>query len=710
MFLLLIYTVIFQVGNNYVVNMIDPYTAFFVIYLLSGIVFTVFNWKSPILKLNHYKYSIPMIFLGQIASPFFYFKGVFLSDILTQSMLYAIYPLAIIIFSKIYDQEKLFTKKNIAIAFIIIIQILILIKNIQVNEGFYYLLISCLLLISHKIIHKVAIKKKGSINEYSITLYGLFGSAILGLGMLLVNGQNITNVFNFFNYINIQTNKGLIFCAFLIGIVFLLGKIQFKRNNYLNKNKFEELYLFIIIMPPFALLLNNYLYFIDNRTEINFSSYGIEGLLYIALFLILKLNWKIIISYLSMMLLFYALITNHFLININPFKTEILKVVYEDANKIGMLKRDDNQWYFIKNKIDYDPYQFESTKIDLYNKKDFIMNGNQKISLYFKDFIASDESMIVYDTKTYKKYIYKDLSQEIYKNMVPLQKIAKEKDYLVDFELLKDNDGQHIITDFVNGLTFEDYFGQYNKDFITSINQKDFINTIIKVAEMNLDLMKSGWINRDIHQNNILITDSGIKMIDYDLVFKLSESSGIVDSNGFKNNLYDIYRFFYPKRDIIKNKFFFEEQPSLKFNQDSKVINDNLKRINRYIQDNSYIYSQECKNTEIFGLENLIKDLKNISKPYQNNFPENNDIQAKCVNHALFYNSDGGPSFEVFNLPSKYFNFNYISLYDFHEKDLESFANKTINYNLQQNGTDLFLINKDEPIIRDKIKSFIKNK
>ena len=60
----------------------------------------------------------------------------------------------------------------------------------------------------------------------------------------------------------------------LIGIVFLLGKIQFKRNNYLNKNKFEELYLFIIIMPPFALLLNNYLYFIDDKTEINFSSYS----------------------------------------------------------------------------------------------------------------------------------------------------------------------------------------------------------------------------------------------------------------------------------------------------------------------------------------------------------------------------------------------------------------------------------------------------
>jgi hypothetical protein len=61
-------------------------------------------------------------------------------------------------------------------------------------------------------------------------------------------------------------------------------------------------------------------------------------------------------------------------------------------------------------------------------------------------------------------------------------------------------------------------------------------------------------------------------------------------------------------------------------------------------------------------------------------------------------------------LPSKYFKFNYIKLYDFKDEDLESFPNKTINYNLQQNGTDVFLINKNEPIIRDKIKNFIINK
>ena len=120
---------------------------------------------------------------------------------------------------------------------------LILVKNIQVNEGFYYLLISCILLISHKIIHKIAIKKEGEINEYSITFYGLFGSAILGAILLLTSGQNLLDSFSFFKYINLETNKGLLFLTFFIFVVFLLGKIQFKRNISFFPNGITASYL-----------------------------------------------------------------------------------------------------------------------------------------------------------------------------------------------------------------------------------------------------------------------------------------------------------------------------------------------------------------------------------------------------------------------------------------------------------------------------------
>lgn len=710
MIILLFYTIIFQVGNNYVINFVDPYTAFFIIYFLASLLFLLFNFKKNIFRLGQYKYTIPIILTGQVAAPFFYFKGVFLSDILTQSMLYALYPLTIIVFSKLYDKEKFFTKKNITIISVIALQILLLIKNIQANEGFYYLLLSCLLLITHKIIHKIAIRKEGSINEYSITLYGLLCSAFLGALILLFNGENLLKVFSFVNYINLETNKGILFSLFFISVVFLLGKIQFKRNIFLNKNKFEELYLYIIIIPPFVLLINNFLYFIDNKIEINFSMYGIEGALYLVLFCIVKLNWRIIITYLSAMVLFYAIITSHFLIKITPFETEIIKVIYKDYNRVGIVEKKENDWLFIKNKKDYDPYSFITEKINLYNVEEFTTSKNERVSLYFKDFIASDESMIVYDTKTYKKYIFKELNDSIYKNMLLFQKMAEEKDYLVDFKIITKNEKKYIITDFVNGLTFEDYFGQYNKNYIKRINQDELLNYIIKIAEINLDLMKSGWINRDIHQNNILITDNGIRMIDYDLIFKIDDNNGIVDSNGFRNNLYDIFRFFYPKRDIIKNKFYFENQPPLDFGKNSIVINENLNRINRYVQDNSYIYSEQCTNKEINGLINMIKDLKNINKPYVNSSKEPLGIQEDCVNKALFFNANGAPSFEVFNLPSKYFNFNYVKIYDFKNEDLSSFANKMINYNLQQNGTNLFLSDKNEPETIDKIKSFIINK
>lgn len=712
MILLLLYSALFQVGNNYVVNFIDPYVAFFLIYSISTIVFLITNIRKETFKINNSAFSIPIIILGQILSPIFYFKGVFLTDILTQSIIYSFYPISILFFSKIYDNEKIFNKHNIILLSILIIQVFITVKNINLNEGAYYLIISCVCLIAHKIIHKIAIKRHSYINEYSTTFYGLMGSATLGLILLISNKVNIENCFDFISYINIQTSKGLLFIGCFFLIVFILGKIQFKRNLVLNKNKFELLYLYIIILPPFAVLINNYLYFIDNKIEINLSIYKIEGLLYLLVFFLIKLDWRVIVTYISSSLLFLALLSSQILIDLEVGKTDSIKIIYNEDNRIGLVKRIDNKWVFEKNKYDYDKYQFEKEKIELYENKEFKNDETgENIQLYFKEYIASDESIIVYDTKNYNKYIFKALNNDIYSRMKTFKTIADDKNYLVDYKIIKDNEKNYfIITDFVNGLTFEDYYAQYNKEFIKGINQESFIKDIIKIAEINLDLMKSGWINRDIHQNNILVTSKGITMIDYDLVFPINDSSNIIDTNGFKNNLYDIYRLFYPKRDIIKNKFYFESQYELDFKKNKELINENLKTINRYIQDNSYLYSDKCDKNEIEGLEELINDLKEIDKIKIEAENEPTNINSNCVNNATFYNSVGGPSFQLFNLPSRFFSFNYINILDFNKKDLDMFVNKNILYNLQQNGTNDYVFNKKDVEAEKEIKSFILSK
>lgn len=712
MIILLLYTIVFQVGNNYIVNYIDPYFAFFGIYALSTVVFLIFNLKKETFNLNNLKYSIPIIITGQILSPIFYFKGMFLTDILTQSVIYAFYPITIFVFSKVYDKEKIFNVKNLTLILVIAIQMFILIKNTKIDEGFVYLLISCLLLIVHKILHKVAINRTGAINEKAMTFYGLLGSTLLGLALILINKDNILNSFDFVSYINVDTNRGLLFVALFLAVIFLLGKVQYKRNEVLNKNKFEELYLYIIIAPPFAVLLNNYLYFIDKKVEVNFSIYGLEGALYLIIFLIIKLDWRIILTYISSALLFITLFSNNILIPINIKKTDTVKIIYNEINRIGLIEKYQNKWFFIKNEIDYDKYQFIKEEVNLNSKKQFKnVLTNENIQLYFKDYIASDESIIVYDTYNYKKYIFKELNEDIYNRMKLFKKVADDKDYLVNFEILEDKDKKHyIITDFINGMTFEDYYEQYDNNYIEKINQKDLIKDIIKVAEINLDLMKSGWINRDIHQNNILITSNGITMIDYDLIFPIQENEKIVDTNGFKNNLYDIYRFFYPKRNIIKKKFYFEEQPHLNFKHNKEIINQNLRIMNRYIFDNSYIYSKDCKDKEIYGMENLIDDLKKINTTYIKNDNELNSIQSDCTNNALFYNNIGQPSFQVFNLPSKFFDFNYIKIFNYNKLDLKSFVNQTIRYNLQQTGTKNYAFDIDDKKAQEEIISFLNSK
>lgn len=712
MIILLLYTIVFQVGNNYIVNYIDPYFAFFGIYALSTVVFLIFNFKKGTFNLNNSKYSIPIIITGQILSPIFYFKGMFLTDILTQSVIYAFYPITIFVFSKVYDKEKIFNVKNLTLILVIAIQMFILIKNTKIDEGFVYLLISCLLLIVHKILHKVAINRTGAINEKAMTFYGLLGSTLLGLALILINKDNILNSFDFVSYINVDTNRGVLFVALFLAVIFLLGKVQYKRNEVLNKNKFEELYLYIIIAPPFAVLLNNYLYFIDKKVEVNFSIYGLEGALYLIIFLIIKLDWRIILTYISSALLFITLFSNNILIPINIKKTDTVKIIYNEINRIGLIEKYQNKWFFIKNEIDYDKYQFIKKEVNLNSKNQFKnVLTNENIQLYFKDYIASDESIIVYDTYNYKKYIFKELNEDIYNRMKLFKKVADDKDYLVNFEILEDKDKKHyIITDFINGMTFEDYYEQYDNNYIERINQKALIKDIIKVAEINLDLMKSGWINRDIHQNNILITSNGITMIDYDLIFPIQENEKIVDTNGFKNNLYDIYRFFYPKRNIIKKKFYFEEQPPLNFKHNKEIINQNLRIMNRYIFDNSYIYSKDCKDKEIYGMENLIDDLKKINTTYIKNDNELNSIQSDCTNNALFYNNIGQPSFQVFNLPSKFFDFNYIKIFNYNKLDLKSFVNQTIRYNLQQTGTKNYAFDIDDKKAQEEIISFLNSK
>lgn len=678
-------TIFFQIANNFVINFINPYNAFFIIYFLATCVFILLNIKEKMYKLDHLKYTIPIILTGQILSPLFYFKGVFLTDIFTQSFVYSLYPFFIIIFSRWYDKKPIFTYRYSLIYLLFLSILSLLLIKIEINEGSVYLFISCCLLIIHKIIHKIAIAEVGRLNEYSITFYGLLGSALMGL-MIIFFFSDIYDIFKFINFVNIETTSGILFlCSFFI-IIIILSKIQLKRNEELNNNQFEDLYLYILLVPPFVTLLNNYLILINDKISLNFSIYGIEGLIYILLIIVITRSIKLLLFYLSMLFLFLSIFINQYpLFDINYLNTNEVKILYNNDNSYNLLKNTGGMWVSEKNKYDFNPYIITENKVKINYIREIQDKKNKVYNFYVKDYIATQDSSVVYDMKNYKKYILKELPVYFLKNMKSFVEYSKNKEYLIPFKIIETGNKSYVLTDFVDGLTFEDYYNQYDKDYISNINQVNFINNIIKIAEMNLELINNGWINRDTHQKNILFTNNGIKMIDYDLVFPLKEKNGI-DSNGFTNNLYDILKLFYPKKDIIKEKFKYTELPyQLNFKDNKNIININLERINKYIQDNSYSYNKYCKDIEKTGLNNLIKDLKNLNAIETKSKLRLTQFNPECVNKATFFNEHGKISFIVYHLPSKYFDFNYVDIKNFNQNDLLLEVNKVIKETLPEN-------------------------
>lgn len=712
MFHLLLITVLFQISNNYVINLINPYTAFFAVYGLATLVFLIMNLNKSLYKLDKYRYTIPVVILGQILAPLFYFKGVFLSDLFTQSLVYSLYPLVIIIFSNWYDGKKIFSKRMSLIYSLILLELALLINNVTINEGFWYLIISCLLLIAHKIIHKIAVIKEGKINEHAITFYGLLGSTLLGASLLINNGINLNEVFDFKNYINLETSRGLLFCIFLTVMVTILGRLQLKRNEELNKNNFDNLYLYILITPPITILCNNFLYFLDNKIPLDLSVYGLSGLLYGLLILIITRNIYAVITYtIAVFISLFMISINLSFLHLDIIKTNQLKVLYNDQHKFGAIKNVNGDWIFEKNKEDFDRSESVQQKINM----NFNITLNNELDgqvypFFVKDYIGSKESLIVYNINDYKKYILKEIPESILKNMLNFNKIAQDESFLVPYKIIKDKNKNYILMDYIEGMTFEDYFAQYNKYYTTNVNQKMLFESIQQVIEMNIKLMEKGWVNRDTHQKNILFTSKGIKLIDYDMIFPI-EQKNIIDTNGMRNNLYDFLRLFYPKESIIANKFFFNRVPYyLQFNKDSETINNNLLKINAYIQDGSYYYDNNCLIDDVKALKNLLEDIKNIENKSYDGYISNGYFNEKCVNKQSFYNKNGNTSFIIYNLPSKYYTFNYIKIINFISGDTNIDINKNLLRTMQDNSLTEYNTNSENTDYMKQILSFIREK
>lgn len=701
-----------QVANSYVIKFLNPYLAFALIYSLATLVF--FIWNLPRLK-SLLKFSdgfsgVVILLLGQVISPYLYFKGVFLADLFTQSLVYMSYPLVVLLVSGWGFREEIGRRERWILGIFVTAQFGFLLQGtLQKSPGIWYLLASVVALLAHKVLHQWHVKKVGPLNEGSLSFYGLLCASLLGLVLAGVRGEGDA-LQGVFSAINSSSFSGVIFFALLSFLVMAIPYLQYSRNRFLNQHSFFFLYSWSLLTPVVAILFNNALLAVDPFVQVDTRLYGVYGIPFLVLLFLLKTPGLFKAAVLSAAVGFGIYFRASLPFALNLFEVRTVQALYREPHRFGFLVEGGDGSYLYRNKAAFDTSQYRRDAVGRGAVLQVrALDRHQVESFYVKSYLAGDLAAVVFNLKTYGKYVLKELPGDFYENMRSFSSWAGKKSWLIPYEIFQSLDGTRyfIAAKFEYGQSFENYFEQFHPDYVSGINEEELLEKVIAVAVMSRDLNRIGWINRDIHPRNILVTASGLKMVDYDFIFPLDGSPQVMDSFGFFHHLHDIYALLFPKayyEETRQEKFRYLPHENIPFKIRADIRNENLSYIKNKIYDNSYFYERECRRGMDFerAMELLIQDLKNLdkkdfAKPGSSNpkkgLVRHAEFQSTCVIQKTFFNSGGGKSFTIFHLPGSLAPYNYIELHrGFQVSDLELPLNRELARSLQETAQKNYVI------------------
>ncbi len=715
-----------QVSNNFLVDLINPYYLYFLIYFLSLIFFIFVNFKKrkSFFVIENWKYGLGIIITGQVFAPLCYLIGVSLTDIFTQNIIYLLYPALIIIFSTTIYKEK-YSKNNKVLALFLVVFQVIFLLSIAYNSldlyGILYLSLSVLFLILQKMIHMHYVNFHGKLNPYSLSFYGLLLPTIIGFIILIfLNNISLDKlIIGPLSYISFYSNIGMMFYFLLFGLALSFSLSHFLKNKYLNRRKFFNLFLWSLFIPIISIVINNFLFIFDSDLfYADLRVYGFYGILFILIFFLINHKFsyqKLFISlfFIVMITIQYPLIKSSLPIELNLFDVDKIKFLYNEHNRFSILASSGQETCIYKNKYNFDLSEIEKIEVDMGGVKSLTLYNSSKEYLFrLNNFIGTRNSYIATEIYSWKKYVLKPIDYDTLLRMEKFKEVAENETFLVPYILLFDSNNYYIATQFVDGLTFEDYFNQYDNNYVKNIDQKELIEKIVEISKISLKLNEMGWIDRDIHSRNVLITKNGIKLIDYDFVFSEKDDGvmQIIDTYGFKHHLNDIFNLFYSKEFTVQDKFKYKKFVELDFDND--IINKNLEVIQNRIYDNYYIYNDDIDcgaNFDVYALsmKKMISDLENIendigikNKPREPFAGSSLLFNESCVHNSFLLDSDGSVAVKIYNLPQDLFIGNLMSIYNYKEEYLNLEINKYLLFSFQETK------NRDYKIINFSNKNY----
>jgi drug/metabolite transporter (DMT)-like permease len=591
-FLSVILTSAIQAANKSAEYFISP-EIMWIFSLLPLVVLSVLIWQKRDVESKETPGTTywTMLVLGQGLAPSLYFMAMDITSLISQSLVYSLYPIGVIAWLSLSRKEQILGWQWICIVFILAIQVWLILQTtslgMSTHKGMVLLLGSAVCLIGQKIAyHGIRDRIATKAGQQRLAQHGIVVSAVSACGLLVMNGD-LNQIPLFITGETAGSNtlyvSGLIV---FVSACYLVNHLT--RNYILGTQPFIGSFLALMSTPFFAYLFNQLLFvaFPDQSNMVLVSDLSLLlmlalpslAFLYITLPNIKALNCKkTALAMATPFLLIgsvnaFGLDPNRCVMEAAGVYPDVIHEVLVVQSKIATFRKvlqTENSYvyiargaesYFLHNNRPLEitsGVAVEKIPVGETIQLEVLQNDGSEISLRIVAPMGKKNVWRTMDSSG-KHYVLKKIDDpQVAERVREVMKEFAGNPWLVDCRVAKSkhNGGKnlYILSPLIEGLTLDRYYGleagAENAAYNHTGHAQQIIDDILYILEIQKQMVRKGWINRDFHAQNIVMArdSDDIKIIDYDMVLPLCGNDLVVGTYGTRFPYFDIINLLYPR-------------------------------------------------------------------------------------------------------------------------------------------------------------------
>ncbi|MCM2282333.1 MAG: serine/threonine-protein kinase [Bdellovibrionaceae bacterium] len=664
-----------------------------------------------------------VIALGQVAAPYFYFLGAATTPLYLQSLIYVLYPLSFLLFGDTGGGSRRTTLVVSLLALVISSYVPTLVAGRDQLDpvAISSLFISAGLLFTHKLIQRRQVESGRALRPEEYTFFGFLGAVGFAIFAILVRDSSFEFRAPLFAF-SAQSVSGFTNLVLLLASLTLLVVSNTLRNRVIDDKQYFDYAQLLLLTPTVSVIFNNLISASLGQGLIQFEIYSAASAICVIVLLAFQRRWSV-----SLFFALFYLLSYFYYHSLSLDRTEIegvgrILLLDSVSSSRKTLVEINGRVYFVE-KGDSGKASIQETRVHSMLDLVVVSSGQEVRRFYVTSVLGRPEVLLAISIGSGDKVVLKKIEPAHLERYRKMQESESLKSLLLPFSIVEDvHDGAHYIqTPYVYGVTLDEYFHRAPIPGLRSSVSNELVAAVANVVRINRDLIAAGWVNRDTHAQNVMMTPSGLRLIDYDFLFPLdSDLSPTIDSFGFQDPLHDFYALFYDRREYWKNserKFQFREHENIPFRKNADAINQNLALMKRLIYDQSYFFSPVCKSQFDYrhALDIFATDLEHLTEA---GFISSRLLEAEtdlrvaivsrtlpCVRKQNFFSPTGKPSFTLFAIPRALYPVNLIELHEgFSLAHIQSDVSKSIASTMPALSHETFHILSESEIDVDAIR------